>query len=552
MTPDSASPSLWQRLTSGTPDSIRPWLRWHPRELDECVRARGEHLPAPLEPGEADEVMDAHRRWGADPASLANLRRLCDAKARVVVAGQQPGLLGGPLYTLYKALGAVKLAAELATRHEGLAFVPVFWVASEDHDYDEVARVRWPLPGGDIADFKFEHPDWRPGRMVGTLPMEPILEAVLRAVREGTNETEFREAELARLKAEAEGANWEDAFCRLLLRLTAGTGLVIVSPLMTWVRRRGAGIVRRELERPGRSTAVILERSAELAGAGIDAPLHRTPDAVNVFAVDGAQCRAALRCEGERIGAAAGSNGGGGGGASADAARRGEEWAGEAEARPEGFSFNAVTRPMVQDSILPTVAQLVGPGEAAYLGQVEAACEAFGVFRPVRYPRPQVLLLPPNVDRTLRKYDLRVEDVAGGDLKALVQSIQARAGAQEMSDRVAELRARHRGELDTLRKSLPPGTGAEAAAEKLIQAVEKGFEAITQKFWDDQRRQSPQVEGAIQKVLGQISPLGRPQERVFNPVAPFSIQYGPAWIGELSVAISVAPDAGMQTFRLGK
>lgn len=551
MTPDSASPSLWQRLTSGPPDSIRPWLRWHPREIDECVRARGEQLPAPLEPGEADELLDAHRRWGADAASLANLRRLAGATARVVVAGQQPGLLGGPLYTLYKALGGVKLAAELASRHEGLVFVPVFWVASEDHDYDEVARVRWPLPGGDLADFKFEHPDWRPGRMVGSLPMEPILEAVLQAVREGTNETEFREAELARLKAEAAGANWEDAFCRLLLRLTAGTGLVIVSPLMTWVRRRGAEIVRRELERPGRSTALILERSAALAGAGIDAPLHRTPDAVNVFAVDGAQCRAALRCEGERIGAASGSNAEGAG-ASAGVSRSCEAWAGEAASRPEGFSFNAVTRPMVQDSILPTVAQLVGPGEAAYLGQVEAACEAFGVFRPVRYPRPQVLLLPPSVDRTLRKYDLRVEDVAGGDMKALVQSIQARAGAQEMSDRVAALRARQREELDALKKALPPGTGAEAAAEKLIQAMEKGFEAITQKFWDDQRRQSPQVEAAIQKVLGQILPLGRPQERVFNPVAPFSIQYGPAWISELLGTISLAPDAGMQTFRLGK
>lgn len=200
-------------------------------ELDDCIAARKHALPPPLKADELDSWMQAHQRWGADSESVANLRALGDERARVVISGQQPGLLGGPLYTLYKALGSVNLARALQARHPDLKFIPVFWVASEDHDYDEVAVASWPEVGGDLKTFRADHPDATPGRMIGTLTTNPVIEPLIEALIAGTHETGFRETEIELLRSFCENeASWEDFFCRLMLRITRGTGLVLISP----------------------------------------------------------------------------------------------------------------------------------------------------------------------------------------------------------------------------------------------------------------------------------------------------------------------------------
>lgn len=536
--------SIWQALTGNDPEAVRPWLRWHPAELDACVEARTGAMPSPLDDAELSAMIEAHERWGADEPSLENVRRLASGHSRVVVSGQQPGLLGGPLYTLYKALGSVKLAALLSERHTGLAFVPVFWVASEDHDFEEVAMATWPQAGGELTKFRADHTAWQPGRMVGTLPAEPVIESLIDAIREGTHETEFRAAELDRLRGDAEGASWEDLFCRTLLRLTQGTGLALISPLMPWVRERSKKIFRREIQTAGGSTRLILERTAEMEEAGLQTPLHRSPEAVNFFHVDTARCRRPVRLENGQLSVPTDSTG------TAESSTRKETWLDELASDPERFSTNVVTRPLTQDSILPTVAQLVGPGEAAYFAQVEAVYESFGVFAPVRFPRPQALLVPRNVERTLKKYDLEALNVIRHDVQALVQNIQRAAGDDGFADRLSALRERQRNELKEFQQSLGNGGAAGAAIDRLIQAMEKGYETVDQRFRDDRRQQAPQLEAAMNKLLANLAPEGAPQERVFNPVVPFLVTYGPSWIERLRDALTAGHGDGLQVIRL--
>lgn len=546
MATSTSEKSIWQAITTDDVESVRPWLQWHPSELDACVQARGGALPEPLGDGELDALLEAHRRWDADEASLENVRRLAGGRARVVVSGQQPGLLGGPLYTLYKALGSVKLAAALRKRHPDLDFVPVFWVASEDHDYDEVASVTWPQAGGDLITFRAEHPDWTAGRMVGTLASAPVVEPLVEAILQGTHDTEFRAAEIEALRREGRDGTWEDLFCRLMLRLTRGTGLMLVSPLMPWVRRRSAAIFGKEIETAGESTRLVLERSEAAEKAGLETPLHRNPDAVNLFRVDAAQCRRTVRVDDGRLIDAA-INGGPNGGESAGDKN---EWRRRLEADPSAFSANVVTRPLIQDSILPTVAQLVGPGEAAYFAQVEAVYESFGVFAPVRYPRPRVLLVARNVARTLRKYDLDPLEVIESDAESLVHAIQQAADEGDFAERLRALRERQQKELRELQRSLGNGGGAHAAIDRLIQSMEKGFDTIDQQFRNDRRQQEPQLETAMNKLLANLTPNGAPQERVFNPVAPFLVSYGPSWLKELHESLAVDATRGLQVMRL--
>jgi bacillithiol biosynthesis cysteine-adding enzyme BshC len=543
-TPD---PSIWQALTSSEAGQVRPWLRWHPTELDECIAARANCLPSPLAPDEIEAMLEAHERWGADPATLAHVRALGDDRARVVVSGQQPGLLGGPLYTLYKALGSINLAQALQARHPQLKFIPVFWVASEDHDYNEVAAVSWPEAGGDLRTFRAEHPDAVPGRMVGTLTAQPVIEPLIEAIQSGTHETEFRQSEIDHLRESARDANWEDLFCRLMLRLTRDTGLVLISPLMPWVRLRSVPVFRKEIESAGESTRRVLDRSSEVASAGLPAPLHRNPGAVNFFHVDSSWRRRPVRFDADYLDCEKGEK------TEARESVRGRksDWLRRLEESPESFSTNVVTRPLTQDAILPTVAQLVGPGEAAYFAQVEAVYESFGVFAPVRYPRPRALLIARNVQRTLAKYDLDPLQTIDRDVKALVKHIQHAAGDNGFVEALVALRGRQEAELRELQKTLGKGGGANAAVDRLIQSMGKGFENIAQRHADDRRREEPQLESTMIRLLANLSPGGVPQERILNPVVPFLVNYGPSWIETFRAALSVDPQRGLQIHQLG-
>lgn len=552
MTPATATSSVWERLCSDDADACAPWLKWHPGQLDACVAARADHLPEPLQSAELEELRLRHQDWGADEASIRNLEKLGDANVRVVIAGQQPGLLAGPLYAVYKAIGAVALAASLGRRHPDLHFVPIFWVASEDHDFDEMRTATWPLMGGGLQTVQIEHPDWAPGTMVGTLPCAPLLDQLLELIRETTPETEFRPEVLALLQ-EAYGPDqtWEDAFCRILLRQLTKTGLVVVSPLMKWVRQRGARILQAEALRLGESSKALLEREEALREAGFNPTLHRSADAVNFFWLDEQKRRYALKVrEGRIVGSIANRH------ANteppieiaSDAASLAEKIGQD----PERFSFNVVTRPLVQDSILPTVAQGVGPGEAAYFAQVEAAYEAFGVFSPVRYPRPQFVLVPNSIRRILKKYDLEAADALSRTETDLIDAVARDRDGGSLEAELEALRQRHLQDLLDFRAKHKDGSAVDKAVEKLAQSMEKGYQNVANRFAAERRQQAPQIERAMKRVVENLRPGATPQERALNPLIPFAILHGLDWLQPLVALSNISADGEVPVIDLGQ
>lgn len=493
----------------------------------------------------------AHRRWGADAETMAGLEKLGSPSTRVVITGQQPGLLAGPLYTIYKALGAAALARSLAERHRDLNFVPVFWCASEDHDFDEIRRVYWPGSGGQLEEVLYSHPDWVEGRMIGTLKCRSLAETLVNRARNSTHDTEFSKSVLEGIAEDCDaGRTLEDAFCRTLLGLLSGSGLVIVSPLMDWVRSRGAPIMEREARQAGRSTEALLAREQELQNAGIDATLHRHPDTVNLFWIDAQERRHPLRRDAGQI-------------VSLHPEREDPENDGVGLGRlepdrladrilrePASFSYNVVTRPMTQDWIFPTVAHLVGPGEASYLAQVEAVYDQFDVFAPVRYPRPQVVLTPNSVARTLKKYDLSLDEALDADASTLVRQVLERDSNSGVVRQLDELRRRHQVELGSLEDAAPPDPSIETAFSKLSQAMEKGFGMIKERILYSRERDEVHLTQAMTRVVNNLNPTGKPQERALNPMIPFAIQYGEDWVMRLGAKLNYDPTLGTQTIFL--
>lgn len=549
----SASNDLWTLLKSpDPPEAAARWLRWHPSELDACIEARAAQLPAPLAADEIAELREQHARWGADPSSMDALERLADPAARVIVAGQQPALLAGPLLVAYKTMAAIDLARRLAERRPDLKFVPVFWVASEDHDFDEIRRVFWPGHSGQLEEFLISQSLWQSGQMIGGIPTESLVSRLKAQVDASTYKTEFG-SEIFRLLDEAYGerGTLESGFCRLLLRLFAGSGLVIVSPLARWVRRRAAAIFRSEFEAPGVSSRAVIERGEALANAGIQPSLHRVPEAINAFWVDVENRRHTLRLENGDIQRALPQNG--------EATHIDQPpippdgLLRMLDEDPTQFSANVVTRPLVQDAILPSVAQVVGPGEAAYLGQVEAVYPRFGVFAPVRWPRPQVLLIEPRAARNLEKFRLAPDDILSRDSVELFKMIVQRDLESSELHAVEEIRQHQFGELDELRKKFGANNPAvDSAFDKLLQMMAKGYGKITERMLYQRQQDERSLNLGIAMLQNCLHPNNQPQERLLNPLVPFAFNYSMDWISRLSERIKNDPTLPVQIFELAE
>lgn len=525
--------SIWAWITAGAQSGERSWLHRHPSRIDECVEQRAEAMPRPLGPEEIEQLKARHRDWGADDRTMRSIDLMAEDNVRVVVAGQQPAPLGGPLYSVYKALGAIELAESLARRHDSLTFIPVFWVASEDHDFHEVRRVFWPGSGGELQEVWVENPAWTPGRMIGNLPCGDLATTLTDRIVNSTHDSEFRKDLLDRIKeAYAPDQTWEDAFCRFFLSMFPDSGLVIVSPLMDWVRRRAVPILQHEARSAGASSAAIIERGKALEASGLPAPLHRRSDAINFFRIDEQERRHALRLtdagiEGSIPGAAESEDEGN------TIASSGEELAALIEAEPTHFSFNVVTRPMVQDFILPTVAQIVGPGEAAYFAQVEAVYEDFGVFSPVRYPRPSLALIENRIARVLKKYDIAPADAIAMDAGRLEKMVVERDRDKGIAGEIAALHEEHKRSLTDLREHAGKDSSVTTAITKLEQMMDKGYGVLIDRVTYAQHKDAQHVGDAMRKIESSLRPGGKPQERMLNAAVPFMIHYGPDWIARL-------------------
>lgn len=300
-----------------------------------------------------------------------------------VVTGQQVGLFSGPCYTIYKALTAARLTETLNAR--GIPAVTIFWLASEDHDFAEV-RQAWgfgpgihvgaqqvdsgtldPVPVGDVAPSTYPVAELR--ALIGELPFG---------------------AEIAALVEETykPGATMSAAFMALLRRLLPDSGLLFVDPMCPGVREIAAPLIEQAIEESARLSARLIERNRELESAGYHAQVHFEAKTSLFFLLEHGM-RTTLRYDGE--------------GWVQPGARFSR---GEMRSRAASISPNALLRPVVQDYILPSVAQIGGPAEIAYLAQTQVLYEGLGRRGPVVAPRAGFTILDARAAKLMERYAL--------------------------------------------------------------------------------------------------------------------------------------------------
>jgi bacillithiol biosynthesis cysteine-adding enzyme BshC len=381
-----------------------------------------------------DVLTKQNQAFGSDDSTFRNLDRLRDG-AVAVVTGQQVGLFGGPAYSIYKALTAVHVARELTNR--GVNAVPVFWLATEDHDLAEVNHSFFAKRGGFE---RFDLPvDGLADRRVGDIHLgEPVRELFTQATALLAGPCAEKIAQwISESYAPAE--TFGSAFGKLMTRIFAGRGLIFLDPMSPELHRLSLPVVRRAVKEHAALASEVVARSEALEKAGFHAQVKVTGQSTLVFRIVDGQ-RLVLRPV----------NGGLAAGSTTESL---DATLGALEAHPEDFSPSALLRPVVQDALLPTVAYIAGAAEAAYHAQTSVLYKKILGRAPAILPRAGFTLVPQNVGNLLKKYNLDARDVLQGRHK-LRAHLEAEALPQELSTRFDEGERAIKSAVDGLRDPL--------------------------------------------------------------------------------------------------
>lgn len=345
----------------------------------------------------ADILQRQNKTWGASARTHANIERF-RAGASVIVTGQQVGLFGGPLFSLFKALSAVRLAAQASAA--GVECVPIFWLATQDHDLEEVNQAS--LPGPDGILIKFQAPTQGvPDAPVSTVTFGSGIDAVVQKAVEVLGDSEaagwLREAYRP-------GETLGGAFARLFAHLFGEWGVILLDSSDPELSAISEPVYRAAIEKAAGLDDALLNRSRELESLGYHQQVKVTPSSTLLFALQ----------NGARVPVHRRANGG-----SYDFLI-GEEKTSQAEllqriaAAPHHFSANVLLRPVKQDYLLPTLAYTGGAAEIAYFAQAAVVYEALlGRVTPI-LPRFSATIVEPKQRRLLEKYNLNLPDLFHG------------------------------------------------------------------------------------------------------------------------------------------
>src|SRR5215469_7617165 len=479
------------------------------------AEAYARHLEFPAERRRevAAILREQNVSYGSGPETENNLQRL-ENGAVAIVSGQQVGLFGGPAYAFYKALTVIESARELSL--SGVEAVPVFWMATEDHDVDEVRQATW------FHDEKLTKLTLPPppdeGRPVGKMPLGPEVEVLLGEIKERMADSGGGELfDLLRACCSPQDT-YGTAFGKLFTKLFSPLGLILLDPLDPKIHALAAPILHSALKRRDELNQALLDRDKELEKAGYAPQVKVTSKSTLLFALhDGKR---------EVISAANGSFSFG-----RNATAR-EELIRKVAEQPEAFSPNALLRPVIQDFLLPTAAYYGGPAEIAYFAQSEVLYRKLLGRMPVLMPRADYTLVDPKAIRILEKYKLKVEDAWLGS-QALRKKMYATNIPKKLARSLDGSLRQIENSVENLHKAIrevdPTLQGTIARAEKRIgYQVEK----LRSKAGQALDRHEKVVERHANFLENLLYPHKGLQSRDLS-FLPFLLRLGSGGLGEL-------------------
>lgn len=444
-------------------------------------------------------LVEALREQNGDSGSLSKLAR---PSTVAVVTGQQVGLFGGPAYSLFKALTAVKLAGQL--EEQGIPAVPVFWLATEDHDLAEVDHAWVFNEQASIARVALSQTG-ATGGPVGEVKLEgtPLIE-----LRRALGELPFTEEVVARLeKAYSPGATMGSAFQSFFKDLLKDFGLLFFDPLVPANRAIAAPFLAKAVGRVADIVPELRRRDKELTDSGYHAQVHVEQDTSLLFLIHEGK-RIPLRYKDGQF-----------------TARDRSYSVEELQGQSLKLSPNALLRPVMQDYLLPTIAYVGGPSEIAYMAQAEVLYRTLLGRMPIMFPRNSYTLLDRKSEKLLQRYHLAPPQLLGPQ-EQIESRIAASLVPPEMLDEFRSIRSTVDNALAKFRAQLAAfDPTLDHSAQKSTAKVRYQLEKLSHKAAKEAMRRDEQAARSAEYLANFVYPHRHLQERFYS-IVPFLAKYG--------------------------
>ncbi|WP_069131403.1 bacillithiol biosynthesis cysteine-adding enzyme BshC [Rhodohalobacter halophilus] len=442
-------------------------------------------------------LTDFNKKFGASAKSLHNINRLKESNSLVVVTGQQLTLYGGPLYTIYKTLSAI-ITAEKYEKLLNRPVIPVFWLADEDHDAEEISEIGL-LNQDDLSSCKvnFEMSEIRSGE----LPLGDVIDSFRQCVNDRLFETDFSD-DLWKLLDECYNSSRtvSESFGMLMMKLFGKHGLVLAGSNSDLVKNQVADVLVQSVKNQKEIYQSLSETTDQLENEGYHGQVHLTES--NLFYITDNNHRAKLKVTDGTW----------------SVEETGEQWTSDEliekiKSHPNRFSPNVFLRPVLQDRLLPVISYVAGPGEVAYYAQMKGVYELFKQKMPQILPRFSATIVESAVDRifdklpfTLEEYHQRIEDLESQFIeKSDKPDIEAIFG--EWKQKVNELTDQKKEVIGEIDPTLKNSAGKASA----IYFTE--LDKLKGKIYRSLKQQEKTQIDRISKIKSNLYPGGNLQER---------------------------------------
>ncbi len=455
-----------------------------------------------------------------------NIEILNDKKTLFVVTGQQLGILGGPLYTFYKIITAIKLAAHLNERYDDYYFVPLFWMESDDHDFNEVNSINILNDSNNLISVSYkdviEEDELK--ESVGTIAFDDSLNDFFSKLEAELRNTEFKPSLLSKLREfYKSGKTFKESFRELLFDLFDKYGLIIFDPQDVQIKNLLRPIFINELKNFREHTQKLVSVSAILEEQ-YHAQVKIKP--VNLFytlekgryAIEPEDNIFKLRRKRKQFTA--------------------EELLSEVESNPERFSPNVLLRPIAQDFLFNTAFYVAGPSEISYLAQVNPLYEFFNIIPPIIYPRSSATLLENHLTTFTDKYNIEIKDIFFGQ-DHLKEKVFSKISEINLKDVFKESNKNINLIFDELKQNLF------ALDKTLSDSVNKYRERTLQLLNDLNNKSKKYQDNKFETVLRQLNKLSNLiypnqnlQERELNFIYFFN-KFGPELLDKIFEELTI-------------
>ncbi|MFH1699946.1 MAG: bacillithiol biosynthesis cysteine-adding enzyme BshC [Candidatus Zixiibacteriota bacterium] len=343
-----------------------------------------------------DMLLRQNKGWNAPEKVINNIGKLGDEKSVVVTAGQQACLFGGPYLVLLKMLTVLKKAKLLQTKYN-IHVIPLFWIASDDHDFTEISQAHLFDTGGEIARLAIDYDKNRKYPPVGSLAFDDSVSREINQLKNYLPENDFKETAISSIeKYYSPGISIIDAFARYWLELLGHQGLVLFNPYDAEVKELCAPFMAGVIDKRADLKKILSESNEYLISRGYQLQVQKPESSTHLFAH--LPERTAIHRIGNKFEAG-------------KVKYSPERLYGEIRANPFNFSPDVFMRPLMQSYLFPVLDIIAGPSEIAYLAQMMPLFKLYDLPQPEITARLSATLVEKKFENMMTSFDLQYQDI---------------------------------------------------------------------------------------------------------------------------------------------